>query len=416
VPSKVHIIGAGLAGLAAAVRLAGTGQDVTVYEAAAHAGGRCRSFHDAVLDRDIDNGNHLILSGNQAALGFLRAVGAEDRLTGPATAEFPFMDLETGDKWCVRPSGGRIPWWVLNSKQRVPGTRAIDYLRAASLAFASPEKTVAACLEAAPTLYRRFWEPLAVAVLNTPAEKASAALLWPVLRQTVALGEPYCRPRIATQGLSHCFVEPALAYLRSRNVDVRFGVRVRSLEVSAEKVVGFHTSEGEFIDVGPGSKIALAVPPSSAVKLVPGLVAPDENQAIVNAHYRLSAPMSGMSIIGLVGGTAHWVFVRGDVASVTVSAANDLAVQQNDAIAAEIWGDVAQALDLPPGPMPQNRVIKEKRATFSQTPSQVVRRPKTQTAFVNLWLAGDWTDTGLPATIEGSVHSGNTAADAVLTS
>ena len=121
---RVHVIGAGVAGLSVAVRASASGRPVTVWEAAGHAGGRCRSFDDSVLGRRIDNGNHLVLSGNQDVAAYLDLIGARDALIGPAVAEFPFVDLKSGERWAVRPGPGRVPWWVLSAKRRIPGTRS----------------------------------------------------------------------------------------------------------------------------------------------------------------------------------------------------------------------------------------------------------------------------------------------------
>src|SRR5271170_8477578 len=112
--ATVHIIGAGLAGLSAAIKLAERGKSVVVHEATAFAGGRCRSYHDAALGMTIDNGNHLLLSGNRAALDYLRAIGAEHRLTGPQAAEFPFIDLAGGESWTLRFNDGRLPLWIFH--------------------------------------------------------------------------------------------------------------------------------------------------------------------------------------------------------------------------------------------------------------------------------------------------------------
>ena len=117
---RVHIAGAGLAGLACAVRLAAAGQPVTLHEAAGHAGGRCRSYHDPVLEREIDNGNHLILSGNRSMLAYLAETGAADELGGPPQAIVPFLDLGTGERWAIRPNDGRLPWWLCAASRRAP--------------------------------------------------------------------------------------------------------------------------------------------------------------------------------------------------------------------------------------------------------------------------------------------------------
>ena len=119
-PRSVHIIGAGLAGLATAVRLLEQGVRVTLYEATNQAGGRCRSYLDPVLGITIDNGNHLLLSGNRAALGYLDTIGARDRLIGPSSASFPFIDLATHERWTLRANDGIIPWWIFDRNRRVP--------------------------------------------------------------------------------------------------------------------------------------------------------------------------------------------------------------------------------------------------------------------------------------------------------
>ncbi len=169
--------------------------------------------------------------------------------------------------------------------------------------------------------------------------------------------------------------------------------------------------------VGRNDRVVLALPPHAANTVMSEPVAPTQQHAIVNAHFRIDRPAGlpgGAPLLGLVGGTAQWLFQRGDVISVTVSAADALVRQDPDRIARLLWGDVARALRLPPGPPPPCRVIKERRATFAQTPAQAIRRHGTRTGLDNLYLAGDWTDTGLPATIEGAVRSGRAAAEAVI--
>jgi hydroxysqualene dehydroxylase len=410
------VVGAGLAGLAAAVELTAAGRTVALYDQAGHAGGRCRSFFDDVLDRPIDNGNHLVLSGNTALHAYLARIGALDRLSGPNRAAFPFLDLHTEERWTVRPGAGRVPWWILSPERRIPGTRPSEYFAAWRLARADRQRTVAECVGARGMLYRRFWEPLTVAALNTSAEEGAACLLWPVLRDTFGRGEAACRPRIAAGGLSDCFVDPALAYLRGRGAEVNLRARLREIGFADGRAAHLAFSgAGPDVDIGTGDSLLLAVPPAMAQALVPGLVVPETTRAIVNAHFLLPRSLGEPPhFLGLVGGMSQWIFVRNDIASVTVSAANGLAEEVNDVLARRLWPEVRRALDVGEERLPAWRVIKEKRATFAQTPAEVARRPGCRTRIANLVLAGDWTDTGLPATLEGSVRSGHTAAACLL--
>ena len=342
----------------------------------------------------------------------MREIGAADSLAGPEPAAFRFSIWRPGtDGPCGRVPGW-FPWWIFDAQRRVPETTLGDYLKGLGLAWAGPGSTVAQCLVPGTSLYRRFWEPLCVAVLNTAAEEAAAALLWPVLRETFGRGQAACRPLIARQGLSESFVDPALRFLEARGASLSLNHRVRALKFDGDRVSALEFG-GTRLSVDPEDRVVLAVSPASA-DLVPDLVAPRQSRAIVNGHFRLDRTAPDVTFLGLVGGTCQWLFVRGDIASVTASAADALAEEPAAAIAERMWREVAGALDLGAAPLPDHLIVKEKRATFAQTPDQAARRPGARTAWRNLFLAGDWTDTGLPATIEGSVRSGRKAADMVL--
>jgi squalene-associated FAD-dependent desaturase len=389
----IHVIGAGMAGLAAACTLVEAGRRVVLFEAAKAAGGRCRSYDDRALGARIDNGNHLLLSGNTAATAYLARIGAAQTLTGPATPVFPFVDLPSGAHWQLRLDAGRIPWWIFAPERRIPGTRARVYLALLKLRNARQNDLVAPLIGNTGPLYRNFLEPLAIAALNTMPEVASAAPLRAVINETVARGGRASIPRFAAIGLSESFVDPALAWLRDHGAEIRLGQRVTALN--------------------PAQKTVLAVPPWIAAELVPGLTVPDQYEAIWNAHFKIRLDPGVAGFWGLIGGTAEWAFAKGDVLSVTISAANRFAEIDNAEITARVWRDLSRAFGLPVE-IPPHRVVVEKRATFAATPAQLARRPPTRTANPNLMLAGDWTDTGLPATIEGAIRSGNAAALALL--
>jgi hydroxysqualene dehydroxylase len=410
----VHIIGAGLAGLSAAFKLAGRGVRAIVHEATPFAGGRCRSYHDATLDMTIDNGNHLLLSGNHAALDYLRGIGAEHRLVGPPASEFPFVDLASRERWTLRFNDGRLPLWIFDSSRRVPGTHALDYVPLLSLLWARPGKTVGEVVACHGRVYDRLVEPLLLAALNIEPPQGSARLAAAIVRETLGAGGLACRPLIARDGLGATLIEPALAALAQRGATVRLEHQLRELRFAAERVEALEFG-GETIALAAEDAVILAVPPYAAASLVRGLEAPNEFRAIVNAHFRIAPPPDQPPILGVLNGTVQWIFAFPGRLSVTVSAGDRLIDTARDVVAKSIWSEVASATGLPAA-LPPWQIVRERRATFAATPAQDARRPGAQTQWSNLLLAGDWTNTGLPATIEGAIRSGNRAAELVATS
>lgn len=406
---NVHVIGAGMAGLSAALQLTLMGEKVTVYEAAPYAGGRCRSYYDRELDCRIDNGNHLVFSGNVAIQDYLFLTGAVETMRVPPESLFPFMDAESGERWSVRMNGSRLPWWIFDPKRRVPGTKPVDYLSALRVLLARQKDTVAACLPTGSPIYKRFWEPLAVAALNTEPETASAQILANLMRQSFFDGGKACRPMVPHTGLSESFVMPCLNTLREKGTEILFGRRLRSLLVDNSTIRRLVFGE-KTVELQPGDWVVLAVPPWVANDLIPGLPAPNGFRSIINIHYRIEAPANLVGFTGLCNGVAEWIFVKPGVVSITVSAGERYEDTDNRNWAVFAWRDAAKVFDLDPAKLPPWRVVQEKRATFACSPDQVARRPRAYTGWTNLSLAGDWTNTGLPSCIEGAIRSGVKAA------
>ncbi len=409
--AMVHVVGAGLAGLSAAMTLVEAGRRVTVHESGPQAGGRCRSYFDRELGCRLDNGNHLLLSGNRESWAFMDRIGTRDTMGGPGTALFPFIDVATGERWTVRPNAGRLPWWVLSPGRRVPGARLREFAGLLALRRASPTATVAELLPAGE-LSRRLLEPLAIAALNTPLATGSARLLGRIMDESLSRGGRACVPAYPREGLSETFIDPAVEWLRRRGATVHTAHRIAALSLHEDRVEALGSPTG-MVPLGAEESVLLAVPAPAAAAMVPGLVVPDEFEAIVNLHYRIDADPGEAGFVGLVGGTAEWVFLKPGVVSVTISAANRLVERTAEDLATSLWPEVSLAAGLE-APLPKWRVVKEKRATFAATPAQDARRPGAATAWRNLALAGDWTATGLPATIEGAIRSGRTAARHLL--
>ncbi len=403
-----HIIGAGLAGLSAAVRLAERGRSVAVYEAAGQAGGRCRSYYDSGFGAVIDNGNHLLLSGNDAAMRYLALIGGADKLQGPERAEFAFADLETGEHWKLSIGEGRWPSWMFDAGRRVPGTKPADYLSALPLMWAGSRKTVTDVIPAGGALYKRLWQPLFLAALNTDPGEGSAKLAGAVMRKTLAKGGAACHPLVA-EGLSAAFIEPALAYIGERGGRVTFGRRLRAIDFDDGRVAALDFGDCK-IAVAEGDAVILAVPPWVAQTLVPGLDVPGEFRSILNAHYRIELPPSFPPILGVIGGTVEWIFAFPGRLSITISGADRLIGQPREELAAKLWREISSVTGLP-ADLPHWQIVNEKRATMVASPAQDAKRPGPRTGWRNFFLAGDWTQTGLPATIEGAVLSGERVAE-----
>jgi squalene-associated FAD-dependent desaturase len=351
----------------------------------------------------------LLLSGNSAALAYIDRIGARDTFEPAGEAAIPFVDLADDTQWTVRPSRGRVPWWLLSGARRIPGTKAADYLEVLRLWRSRSDDTVGNVLAQDGTLYRRLWEPLAVAALNTAAADGSADLFRRILVETMGRGAEACRPLLPREGLSESLVDPALAFLRGRGADIRFGALLRELRFETDGVAELRFDDGA-VAVQREDAVILAVPAAIAGRLVPDLVVPDDYAPIVNAHYRYAPPPGRPAFIGVIGGNAEWVFRKSHVLSVTVSAADRLVDLPTSELRDLLWRDVARVFALPVEPVPPARIVKERRATFRATPAQAVRRPAAATRWNNFHLAGDYVETGLPATIEGAIRSGFAAA------
>jgi len=358
----IHVVGAGVAGLSAAIALLDADAEVRVHEAAPMPGGRCRSYDDPEIGRRIDTGTHLVLGANRHALAYLQRLGALDRMAEVAPAAYPFVDLSSSRRWTVRP----------------------------------PFRDLASALR-----------PAALAALNTEPREASWRLLGAVFGRL--LTESACRPWIAATGIGDAMVDPAAARLGGR---LALGRRLTALEIDGLRIQGLVFGE-ERVPLDSGDRVILAVPPHAAAQLLPGLVVPTEHRAIVNAHFRVQETSPAPRLIGCVGGLAQWLVWRGDVISVTVSAADRLLGETPAALAERFWPEVVRAFELDGKPV-SARIVKERRATIAATPAMERVRPSARTRFANLLLAGDWIRTGLPATIESAVRSGEVAARLAL--
>jgi glycine/D-amino acid oxidase-like deaminating enzyme len=273
-----HIVGAGVAGLAAAVRAVERGAKVHLHEAAPQAGGRCRT----VLASDgfsHDNGTHVLLGANPRALDFLKRIDALERWIEPEPDGLPVFDLRNGELRHV----GVSPLSWLRADRRPEGFGLVDIPRLARLVAPLPDRAIGSIFKGRPIL-DSFIDPLTVAVLNTPVETASARRLGRALRQVARPGGG--RLFVAREGLGPDLVAPALAWLAARGAVIETGARLRSLEVREGRVVALAFA-GRNVAIGEGDRVILALPPQEIARLIPQVKTPDQFEPIVNAHFAI---------------------------------------------------------------------------------------------------------------------------------
>jgi hydroxysqualene dehydroxylase len=262
-------------------------------------------------------------------------------------------------------------------------------------------------------LYERLVRPIFLAALNTDPPEASASLAGAIMRETLARGGRACRPLIAQEGLGPAFIDPALSYLERHGATVRFDHQLRQLDLAGDRVQALDFGEAS-VKLASDDAVILAIPGSVARLVLPGIATPTIFRAIVNAHFKLKPPPGFPKLLGIINGMPEWLFSFPDRISATISAADRWIETSREELAQGIWGDIAKLIGAN-DPMPPWIIVKERRATFAALPEENAKRPTAATKWPNLLLAGDWTATGLPATIEGAIRSGNTAADLALT-
>ena len=280
--------------------------------------------------------------------------------------------------------------------------------------LAGPTDRVADRLKPEGMLYRRFWDPLIVGALNTEAELGSAELLANVMAQSFAAGGASCIPMIPKIGLSETFVQPCLNVLRQHGVELKYGHRLRALAHEGTTVRELEFSNDQKVICGPKDWVIMALPAWVTREVLPEITVPNDFRSIVNAHFRVDGITDPYGFKGLVGGLAEWAFVREGVVSVTISCAERYGNYPVRDMAYYIWRDLAKLYDRDPEAVPPHRIFKEKYATFAASPEQNLRRPASYIGWQNLALAGEWTATGLPSTIEGAIRSGLKAAQVAL--
>jgi len=440
------VVGAGFAGLSAAVRLASRGARVLVVEAKARLGGRATAFRDRDTGDEIDNGQHVLLGCYTDTFAFLREVGAVDRVRVQPQLAVTMIDTSGRRSRLVCPTlpsplhllAGVLEWDALSWRDRLSVLSMATPIRLArrSLAAgatrqaASAGETVDAFLirnGQTPRLREMLWNPLALAALNQPPEHAAAPPFARVLGEMFGDDPRASAIALPTRPLAEMYAEPAREYLAARGGEVRAGAPARVI-INGDAVVGVEAGGQTYAT----PYVISAVPWYALAELLntvpPGLAATVDRarrmaaSPIVTVYLWLDRRVVDEPFIGLPGRAMQWVFDKGQIfdggasggpLSLVSSGAAAILARTNEELVSMAFDELAAALPhVRSARLIRSSVVREPRAPFSLAPGQPAR-PATETAVRGFALAGDWIDTGLPATIESAVRSGHRAAELI---
>jgi zeta-carotene desaturase len=439
--NEVLIIGGGFAGLAAGVALAEAGRRVHLVEQKPYLGGRARSFREPTTGSVVDNGQHLFIGCYHSTLRFLETLGTLDRLRFQPRLAMSFLDRDgrVSHLGCpALPSPWHLLLGVLRSrsfslKQKLEVLRLGKAFRSGGENFgpATGESVTAWLARQGQSegLQRNFWNLLCIAAMNEDPRIASARLFERVLRLALFSSAVDSRLALPRVGLSECYTAAAAGFIETRGGRVQTGCGVKQLLIAEGVCQGVDLGGGEKIE---GVPVVSAVPWHQLATLLPGdllrttpffagalMLRP---APIISINLWFDAPITELEWVGLRGTTVQWLFCKSRIlgtndhaVSLVLSGAREQVNRSKEellAIALRELGEMLPAVRK--AKLLHSLVIKERFATFSPRPEAEPLRPPARTPLRGLFLAGDWTATGLPATIEGAVQSGYTAARELL--
>jgi squalene synthase HpnD len=435
-PKKVVVLGAGYAGLAAANELILRGHDVTLIEGRALLGGRAHSFVDNKTGLVLDNGQHILMGCYHESLALLKQLGVSERLYSPPRMAVPFV---SGKGRSVLAATAPEPLHLLSALLGYSELNSADKISAIKLAVRMrlgqdphANESVETWMKRwgqTPNIIRALWEPLCIAALNEPVSTASATLFATVIRRSFLAGAKDASILLSRVGLSELFAPETRQLIEMCRSSIRVQVPVTGLRFDGSILREIKLADGSVmqpeavVSALPWHVLRGLLPAESKLAQACGQI---HDAPIVSLHLWLERPILAEPFVGLLDSPVHWVFSRdhihgpnpegqeGHVITAVVSGARDLVEKTGPELEELTMKELAKFLPETAGVRVLHRMVyKARSATFAATPETEPLRPDATTEWSNFWLAGDWTNTGLPATIEGAVVSGLRAARAV---
>lgn len=438
----VVIIGGGFAGLAAAVDLAEQGEQVLLLERRAFLGGRAYSFTDKITGDTIDNGQHLMMGCYQHTLNFLKKINALDKVKFQPNPQVDFLS-ETHGRASFSCPNWPAPLHLLAGLARLKTINWKDKLKAlrvglalkmingnrARLADISVREWLNE-LGQSENMQHNFWDLMALATLNETPEIASADMFARVLEQGFMRSKQDSTMVIARTGLSEMYVNDAIKYIEERGGEIRANASVDQIEIEDNSVAGVILANGDrlqakaVISAVPYFMLKNMLAPETLSQYFPSVLS-FSSAPIVSINLWYDEPITDLEFVSLLDSPIEWVFNKNAITdnsapqcqhlALVISGAHQAAKQPKELLIDMAHEEMKRFFPQANKQRPAHAyVIKEQQATLSHTVGIARQRPSQQTPLNNFFLAGDWTDTNLPATIESAVFSGQISAKLVL--
>ena len=416
------VIGGGFAGLSAAVHLSSMGKSVQVLEAANKTGGRAYSIKDKSTGTIIDNGQHIMMGCYNETLLFLRMIGAENNLIIQDKLAVDFL-LPHYNKAVFKAESGIYPFNLAAGLLKYKAISTLNRLRMLKFFLKLPlasdrdlsKMSVYDWLEQEnqnEDIRKAFWEILTAGALNTSIHKASAKVFRDILIEIFFRGNRASTIILPGEDLSETYCRNAVKFIEERGGSIITSEQVDKLIVENNRlktVVTNRRSVKEF------KTVISAVPYYSLKRLLPADKIPGDPglnySSILNVHIWLKNNKLESNFYGLIGSDIHWIFNHGTHLTLVKSDADELMDKSKEEIFELVKKELYKFCFIEQDDISDYRIIKEKRATFIPSNEILYNRPGPFTPVSGLLIAGDWTNTGLPSTIESAVKSGRIAAE-----
>lgn len=435
------IIGGGLSGLAAGVKLASEGLRVSLFERKHYLGGRCYSYEDAKIGEIVDNGQHVLIGAYHHLLHYLDIIGTKHYLRKESHLRLRLFHPEKGFtdfhiKHLPKPFNlinGIIGFPFLSGTEKIrliklglkiwkSGNEHKDNLRNMTISQWLDEN------KQSDTAKKNFWYPVAVSIMNESPERASALLFFRSLKMALFGNISDSAILIPNVTQYELYARNAITYLKKRRCNINLNTEVHSLVIKGNKVTGIKLKDNKIVN---GKAIICAVPYYNVIRLIPEHFhgyepflnfVKFESSPIISYHLWFENAFTDVDHVGCIDSNLQWIFNRRVIfgeqkkkpfyITGVISGAHRYINLKKDELTRIALDDLYKIFpDSRNSRLIRSTIIKERRATFSATPDAEKNRPSTKTPIQGFFLAGDWTDTGLPATIEGAVLSGFRAAD-----